>query len=420
MKKGWKRYLAILGPGLITGASDDDPSGISTYSIAGASAGYSMLWIALLTTPMMAVIQGMCARIGLVTGTGLATTMKRHLHPALLYPLCILVIVANTINAGADLEGMAAAARLVFGIDNIVWVLLFGGALIAVQVFLSYRHLTSVIKWMTLALFAYVITAFVVHPPWGLVLKHLVLPEVHFNASWLSTLMAVLGTTITPYLFFFQAALMVEEDKQQGKASEKSRKGATPQEIADTHLDVNAGMVFSNIVAFFIIVTTAATLGAHGKHDIQSAQDAARALEPLAGRFAGWLFALGMVGTGLLAIPALVGSSAYIATESLGFRRGLDRTPARAPQFYAVLVAGMLVAIVMGLLKIDPMGALFWCAVINGVVAVPILAVIVLFASNTRIMGRWASSLAARGWGWFTVGAMALAAILMFAFWGKT
>jgi NRAMP (natural resistance-associated macrophage protein)-like metal ion transporter len=420
MKTGWKRYLSILGPGLITGASDDDPSGISTYSIAGASAGYSMLWIALLTTPMMAVIQGMCARIGLVTGTGLATTMKRHLNVWVLYPLCILVIAANTINAGADLEGMAAAAQLVFGQNTILWVLLFGAALIAGQLFLNYRHLTSVIKWLTLALFAYVITAFIVHPPWGLVLRHLVLPEVHLSASWLSTLMAVLGTTITPYLFFFQAALMVEEDKQRGKSTEAARKGASPQEIADTHLDVNAGMLFSNAVAFFIIVATAATLGAHGRHDISSAADAAKALEPLAGRFAGGLFALGMVGTGLLAIPALVGSSAYIASESLGFRRGLDRTPQRAPQFYTVLVVGMLVAIVMGILKINPIGALFWCAVINGVVAVPILAVIVYFASDTRIMGRWASSLVARAWGWFTVGAMALAAVLMFAFWGKS
>lgn len=416
MKKGWKRYLAILGPGLITGASDDDPSGISTYSIAGASAGYSMLWIALLTTPMMAVIQGMCARIGLVTGTGLATTMKRHMHPAILYPLCILVIVANTINAGADLEGMAAAARLVFGMDNIVWVLLFGGALIAVQVFLSYRHLTSVIKWMTLALFAYVVTAFVVHPPWGLVLKHLVLPEVHFNASWLSTLMAVLGTTITPYLFFFQAALMVEEDKQKGKASETSRKGATAQEIADTHLDVNAGMVFSNIVAFFIIVTTAATLGAHGRHDIATAQQAAEALRPLAGRFAELLFTLGMVGTGILAVPVLAGSSAYIAAQTFRFREGLNEPPQRAPKFYGVVAAGIVIGIAMNLLKIDAIKALFWSAVLNGVAAVPLIAVIVWIAANPKIMGSWTSSMLARAWGWATFALMGAAALGMFYF----
>lgn len=419
MKTGLKRFLSILGPGLITGASDDDPSGISTYSIAGASAGYSMLWIVLLTTPMMAVIQGMCARIGLVTGTGLATTMKRHLSRWILYPLCIAVVAANTINAGADLEGMAAAAQLVLGLDRVLWVVAFGAILIVCQVYLSYHRLTSIIKWMTLALFAYVVTAFVVHPPWPLVLEHLAVPELRFQASWLTTVMAVLGTTITPYLFFFQSDLMVEEDKERGKTSEKARRGATPQEIADTHLDVNAGMIFSNLVAFFIIVTTAATLGAHGR-SIASAQDAARALEPLAGRFASWLFALGMVGTGLLAIPSLVASSAYVATESLGLRRGLSAKPARAPQFYAVLVAGMSIAILMGVFKIDPIGALFWSAVVNGVVAVPLLAVVVHFASLRRIMGRWTSSLAAKIWGWFTVGAMAAAAIVMFAFWGKS
>lgn len=420
MKSDWKRYLSILGPGLITGASDDDPSGISTYSIAGASAGYSMLWVVLLTTPMMAVIQGMCARIGIVTGTGLATTMRRHIKAQVLYPLCVAVILANTLNAGADLEGMAAAAQLVLGLDRILWVVLFGAILIACQVFLSYRRLSSVLKWMTLALFAYVATAFFVHPPWPLVLRHLVVPELHFDASWLATLMAVLGTTITPYLFFFQSDLMVEEDKAHGKTSEKSRKGATSLEIADTHLDVNSGMIFSNLVAFFIIVTTAATLGAHGRHNIETAADAARALTPLAGRFAAWLFALGMVGTGLLAIPSLVASSAYVATESLGFRQGLGATLARAPQFYGVLVAGMLVGILMGVFKVDPIGSLFWSAVINGVVAVPILAVIVFLAGDARIMGRRVSSVAARAWGWFTVAAMAAAAIAMFAFWGKS
>lgn len=420
MLNGLRRYLSKLGPGLITGASDDDPSGISTYSVAGASAGYSMLWVTLLTTPMMAVIQGMCARIGMVTGVGLSTTMRRRLPAWLLYPLGLSVIIANTINAGADLEGMGAAAQLVFGLPRIAWIVLFGAILIVIQVFLSYRLFASIVKWLTVALFAYVITAFVVHPPWAMVLRHLVVPEIHVNSAWLTTLVAVLGTTITPYLFFWQAALEVEEEKQIGRQSEKSRKGATKQEIKDVHADVNGGMIFSNLVAFFIIVTTASTLGAHGKHDIASAQDAARALAPLVGRFASWLFALGMVGTGLLAIPALVASSAYILVGSFGFRQGLDRKPARAPQFYGTLVAGMIVATIMGLLNIDPIGALFWCAVINGVVAVPILVVIVLFASDQRIMGEWTSSVAARIWGWVTVAAMAAAAIGMFAFWGKS
>jgi NRAMP (natural resistance-associated macrophage protein)-like metal ion transporter len=415
-----RRYLSKLGPGLITGASDDDPSGISTYSMAGATTGYTMLWVTLLTTPMMAVIQGMCARIAMVTGVGLSTTMRRRLPKWLLYPLGLSVILANTINAGADLQGMGAAAQLVFGLPRIAWIVVFGAILIVIQVFLSYKHFAAIVKWLTLALFAYVVTAFVVRPPWATVFRHLAVPEVHLGNGWLTTLVAVLGTTITPYLFFWQAALEIEEEKSHGRTSEKSRRGATAQEIKDSHADVNTGMIFSNVVAFFIIVTTAATLGAHGKHNITSAADAARALMPLAGQFASWLFALGMVGTGLLAIPALVASSAYVLVGSFGFRQGLDLKPTRAPQFYGTLVAGMIVAIVMGLFNVDPIGALFWCAVINGVVAVPILVVIVIFASDKRMMGEWTSSLTARIWGWGTVAAMAAAAIGMFVFWGKS
>jgi NRAMP (natural resistance-associated macrophage protein)-like metal ion transporter len=410
------RFFAALGPGLITGASDDDPSGISTYSIAGASTGLSLLWLVLLMTPMMAVIQGMCARIAMVEGVGLATVMRRRLPPWLLFGLCGSVIVANTINAAADVEGMAAAANLVFGLPLFVWTLLFGALLIFGMLFLSYRRFASTVKWLTLALFAYVITAFIVRPSWLHVLSRLFTVQIHIESAWLTTVVAVLGTTITPYLFFWQAALEIEEEIQQGETTERARKGATKREIADMHADVNTGMIFSNAVAFFIIVTTAVTLGMHGKHDIASAQDAARALQPLAGRFASLLFTLGMVGTGLLAVPALLGSSAYIAAESFGFRRGLDLKPKRAREFYAVLVAGILTAMAMALLRVNPIGALFYSAVINGVVAVPLVVAIVLFASNRAAMGRWHASIAARAWGWFTVAAMTLAAIGMFAF----
>ena len=275
-------------------------------------------------------------------------------------------------------------------------------------------------KWLTLALFAYIVTAFVVHPPWGRCFVTSFYPRSIFRTIWLSTLVAVLGTTITPYLFFWQAALEVEEEEQEGRVTEKARHGATKEEIGDMHLDVNSGMLFSNLVAFFIIVTTAATLGAHGFHQITSAQDAARALEPLAGRFAAWLFTAGMIGTGLLAIPAFTGSSAYILSDAFGFREGLDEKPSRAPQFYAILILGMLVAMTIGFLRIDPIPALFWSAVINGVVAVPLLAAIVVLASDRKVMGRWISSVLARAWGWATVGAMALAAIAMFVFWGKS
>jgi NRAMP (natural resistance-associated macrophage protein)-like metal ion transporter len=378
-----------------------------------------MLWVVLLTTPMMAVVQGMCARIAMVSGVGLGAAMRRRLPRWVVAPLGLSVIVANTINAGADLEGMSAAAQLLFKQSNLLWIGLFGALLIFIQVRLSFRRFAAVVKWLTLALFAYVVTAFVVHPPWGTVFRHLVLPELHFNSAWLTTLVAVLGTTITPYLFFWQAALEVEEEEQMGRKTESERRGATAEEIAGMHLDVNTGMIYSNAVAFFIIVTTAATLGAHGLHQITSAQDAARALEPLAGRFAAWLFAFGMIGTGLLAIPAFTASSAYILSEAFGFREGLDEKPSQAPQFYAVLVLGMLVAMAMGFLRIDPIGALFWSAVINGVVAVPLLAAIVTLAGDPRIMQNWVSSLTARVWGWATVAAMALAAVGMFAFWGK-
>ena len=414
-----KKLLSVLGPGLITGASDDDPSGISTYGIAGASTGYSMLWVILLTTPMMSVIQGMCARIAMVSGVGLAKVMRRRFPRWIVAPLAIAVIVANTINAGADLEGMSAAARLLFGQPNLLWIALFGGMLIVMQVYLSFHRFASVVKWLTLALFSYIVTAFVVRPPWGTVFRHLVLPEIHLHAIWLSTLVAVLGTTITPYLFFWQAALEVEEEEEEGRVTEEQRRGATREEIDDMHIDVNFGMIFSNLVAFFIIVTTAATLGAHGFHQITTAQDAARALEPLAGRFASWLFAAGMIGTGLLAIPAFTGSSAYILSDAFGFREGLNEKPSKAPQFYAILILGMLVAMAIGFLKIDPIPALFWSAVINGIVAVPLLAAIVFLASDRRVMGRWVSSTLARAWGWGTVVAMGVAAIAMFVFWGN-
>ncbi|HTX59035.1 MAG TPA: divalent metal cation transporter [Verrucomicrobiae bacterium] len=416
----WKRWLAILGPGLITGASDDDPSGISTYSIAGASAGFSMLWVALLSTPMMAVVQGMCARIALVSGSGLARVMVKRLPLWLMLPLAIAVVAANTLNAGADLEGMAASANMVFGFPDALWVLFFGTLLTVLQIAFHFKTIASVLKWMTVVLFAYVVTAFVVKPDWIEVLRRSVLPEIHPNVAWLTTLMAVLGTTITPYLFFWQADLEIEEEKASGNHSVLLRKSAGPKTIADMHLDVNAGMIFSNLVAFFIIVATAATLYAHGERNIATAQDAARALEPLAGRFAYLLFTLGMVGTGLLAIPALVGSSAYVAAETLNWHRGLNLPLRRAHGFYGALVLGTIVAMIFALVHADPIAALFWCAVINGIVAVPLLAVIVAFAGSEKLMGKWRSSPLALAWGWFTVAAMALVALSIFVFWGKS
>jgi NRAMP (natural resistance-associated macrophage protein)-like metal ion transporter len=409
-------FFRALGPGLITGAADDDPSGISTYSVAGATTGYSMLWLTLISTPMMAVIQGMCARISMVTGEGLAALMRKRLPQPVAYALAALVIVANTFNVGADIGGMAAAAKLLAPIPVEAWVIFFGLALIAAQVWLSYGMIAGVFKWLTLVLFAYIITAFIVHPPWPQVLLSFVTPTVYFKSQWLSTMVGVLGTTITPYLFFWQSTLMVEEEKKAGHASIASRRGTDEQSIKDAHTDINAGMIYSNIVAAFIVVTTAATLGAHGKHDIATAQDAAQALRPLAGNFAALLFTLGMVGTGVLAVPVLATSSAYVAAETFSFREGLSEKPRRAKQFYGVIIAGIIIGVAMDLLKIDPIKALFWSAILNGIAAVPLIAVIVWLASNKSIMHKWQSSRVAIAWGWFSVALMGAATVGMFYF----
>ncbi len=412
--------MRVLGPGLISGASDDDPSGISTYSVAGATTGYSMLWLALITTPMMAVVQGMSARIGLVSGIGLMGVIRKVCPLWLAYALATIVIVANTFNVGADIAGMAASAQLVWHLPFLFWVLFFGVVLLSAQVFLPYRTLANTLKWLTISLFAYVVTAFVVHAPWPEILKRTVTPEIHFSASWLTTMVGVLGTTITPYLFFWQSDLEVEEEKSAGRTTIAQRKGATDQEIKDAHLDVNIGMLFSNLVMFFIIVTCATTLFTAHKN-IQTAQDAAEALRPLAGNLAYLLFTLGMVGTGMLGVPALAGSSAFVAAEMFAFRRmGLCETAKSAPKFYAIIAAGMLAGIVMNVIHVDPIKALFWSAVLNGVAAVPILIVMTVIANKKSIMGKWTNSRLANAWALLTIVLMSGAAIGMFAFWGKS
>jgi NRAMP (natural resistance-associated macrophage protein)-like metal ion transporter len=410
------RFVGALGPGLVTGAADDDPSGISTYSVAGATTGYSMLWLTLISTPMMSVIQGMCARISMVNGEGVAALMRKRLPSWLAYGLAALVIVANTFNLGADIGGMAASTRLIIPVPVDALVFLFGVGLIAAQTWLSYATISRVFKWLTTALFAYIVTAFIVRPPWGLVVLHFAVPHVQFETGWLSTMVGVLGTTITPYLFYWQSSLMVEEDKRAGKSTIAARRGTSKREVSTMHADVNTGMIYSNLVAFFIIVTTAATLGAHGRRDITTAQQAAEALRPLAGPFAEVLFALGMIGTGMLAVPVLAGSSAYVAAQTFKFREGLDEPVRRAPRFYGIIAAGILIGIAMNLLHVDAIKALFWCAVLNGVAAVPLIAVIVSFASSRRIMGEWRSSAGARVWGWATFVLMAGAVAGMFYF----
>ncbi|HEX3671577.1 MAG TPA: divalent metal cation transporter [Candidatus Cybelea sp.] len=410
------RFFANLGPGLITGAADDDPSGISTYSVAGASTGFSMLWLALISTPMMAVIQGMCARISMVSGEGLAAVMRKRLPLPLAYALAGLVIVANTFNVGADIGGMADATRLVVPIPVDALVFLFGIGLIALQFWLTYATIAKIFKWLTLALFAYIVTAFIVRPPWFHVLLSFAIPHVQFNSQWLSTMVGVLGTTITPYLFYWQASLMVEEEREAGRTSIAARRGTDAKSINRMHADVDTGMIYSNLVAFFIIVTTASTLYAHGKTNIATAQDAALALRPLAGRFAELLFALGMVGTGILAVPVLATSSAYVTAQTFRLREGLGQPLHRAPYFYGVIASGILVGIAMNLLHVDAIKALFWSAVLNGVAAVPLIAAIVFLASSRSLLGEWTSSPLARVWGWGTVALMGAATAGMFYF----
>jgi NRAMP (natural resistance-associated macrophage protein)-like metal ion transporter len=411
-----RAFFANLGPGLITGAADDDPSGISTYSVAGATTGYSMLWLTLISTPMMSVIQGMCARISMVTGEGVAAVMRKRLPIALAYGLAGLVIVANTFNLGADIGGMADAAHLVVPVPPDALVFLFGIALIAAQIWLPYARIANLFKWLTLVLFAYVVTAFVVRPSWGHVLLSFAVPRVHFGSAWLSTMVGVLGTTITPYLFYWQSSLMVEEDKAAGNTTIAARRGTDTASVRNMHADVNTGMIYSNLVAFFIIVTTASTLGAHGETHIATAQQAAQALRPLAGPFAELLFAVGMVGTGILAVPVLAASSAYVAAQTFRFREGLGEPLHRAPRFYAIIAVGVLIGIAMNLLRVDAIKALFWAAVLNGIAAVPLIAVIVWLASDRSIVGQWRSSRLAQAWGWGTFGLMSAATAGMFYF----
>ncbi len=407
------RYVRALGPGVITGASDDDPSGISTYSIAGASAGYSMLWVAFLTTPMMAAVQGVCARVGATTGGGLMRALAGSMPRPVAIALAALVLFANTLNVGADIDGMAASAHMLLPAPLPFWILLFAGTIILAEVFFSYRRFAQIVKWLCTSLLAYVITAFIVHPPWKLILLSTLLPHFVWKADWLTTLMGVLGTTITPYLFFWQASMTGEERLDAAPAGVSAPTGGI---IRDLHADVNSGAVYSNLIMFFIIVTSAATIGAHGG-TIATAQDAALALRPLAGDLAYALFAAGIIGTGLLAVPVIAGSSGYMIAELLGFREGLHQKLRQAPGFYGVILLGIVIGTAMALLRVDPIKALFWSAVCNGVAAVPLIYAIIRIARDARLLDKWVASRLAMAWLWLTFALMLVAAIAMFVSW---
>jgi NRAMP (natural resistance-associated macrophage protein)-like metal ion transporter len=409
------RLLDRLGPGLITGASDDDPSGIATYSQIGAQFGYTLSWTMLFSLPLMAAIQEISARIGRVTGRGIAGNLCRHYPRPLLYIIVALLIVANTINIGADLGAMADATKLLIGGNSIVYLLAYGVLCVWMQIFLRYAHYVSVLKYLTLSLFTYFATTLVVAIPWGEVAHGLFIPTLTRDAALWTSIVAILGTTISPYLFFWQASQEVEEI---GASPRRDPLKLAPHQAESAFqrikLDTYLGMLLSNLVALAIIVTTAATLHASGVKDIQTSAQAAEALKPVAGEFAFAVFTLGILGTGLLAVPVLAGSAAYGVGEALRWPTGLSRKPREARAFYLTLSIATLVGVGMNFFAIDPIRALFWSAVLNGVVAAPVMALMMGMTANRAVMGEFIITGSLRIVGWLATLAMA-AAVLGFA-----
>jgi NRAMP (natural resistance-associated macrophage protein)-like metal ion transporter len=403
-----KRFLKLLGPGLITGAADDDPSGIATYSIAGASLGFATLWTALVTLPLMSVVQFLCAKIGMVSGMGLAGVLRNYYSRWLLYPAVFLLLVANTLNAGTDIGAIAAALNLLIPVPIAFMIVPVALLIVALQFWGSYRLIARVFKWLTLTLFAYIGAAFLARPNWREVIRATFIPQFTFDKTYLMTLVAILGTTISPYLFFWQASAVVEEEISMGRKTLEERQGATFAELRNATLDTDVGMFICNLVFYFVIVAAAATLHAHAQTGIQSATDAAQALEPLAGSAAKYLFAFGLIGVGFLAVPVLTGSAAYAVAETFGWECKLDDKPHEAKYFYAVIAASTLIGMLINFVGINPMSALFWTAVINGLVSPPLLIVIMLVSNNKKVMGDKVNGVGTNIVGW-------AAAVVMFA-----
>jgi len=408
------RLLGILGPGLITGASDDDPSGIATYSQAGAQFGFGLTWTLLFSYPLMSVVQEISARIGRTTGGGIAGNMRRYYPNWLLQSVVVLLLIANIINIGADLGAMGDALKLIIGGPHLAYVIMFGVVSVVLQIFLKYSRYVSVLKWLTLSLFAYFGTVLVVHVPWGEVAHGLFIPKFAQDAGFWTSVVAILGTTISPYLFFWQASQEVEDQK--AKPERKPLKKAPEQAtnaIERIRLDTYIGMAFSNLVALAIMITAGATLHASGVTDIQSTSQAAEALKPVAGAFAFAIFALGVIGTGLLAIPVLAGSAGYAMGEARKWPTGLDRKPLEAKAFYVTIAIATLLGACLNFTPVNPIKALYWSAVVNGVVAVPVMAVMMLMTARGDIMGKATIPLGMRIVGWVATAVMAVAAIVM-------
>jgi Mn2+/Fe2+ NRAMP family transporter len=409
--------LQILGPGLITGASDDDPSGIGTYSQVGSQFGFGLLWTALFTFPLMSAVQELCARIALQTGVGLGVSLRRKFPTGLVGIAILGLLVANTFNVGADLGAVAAGGQLLSrGALPALWLVVPVALLIiGMQVFATYATIFKIFKWLTLALFAYVITAFFAHPPLLEVVKATFIPHFELSKDFLMALVAVLGTTISPYLFFWQASSEVDELTAAGATTEAGRRGLNKSELHAARVDIMVGMAFSNLVMYFILLTSAAVLHAHGKTGVQTADQAAAALAPLAGPFAFVVFSVGMIGAGLLAIPILSGSASYAAKEFLGLRGNLASKPRYRPTFYVMLALATLVGVILNFVHLDPIRALFIAAVINGVMAPPLLVLIVLLGADRQVMKQHASGKLSLSLTGIATVFMALAATAMFA-----
>jgi NRAMP (natural resistance-associated macrophage protein)-like metal ion transporter len=401
--KKTREYWNVLGPGLTTGAADDDPSGIATYSQAGAKYGFQLLWLSVITFPLMAVVQEMCARIGMVTGRGLAGNIRVHFSRRVLYLCTVMLFAANAFNIGADLGAMAKGAQLLRPHMNFS-LLVIGFAVLSVllQIYLPYARYAHYLKWLALVLLAYVASALMSHLHWGTVLHHAITPSISWSKDQLLLICAILGTTISPYLFFWQTSQEVETEIMDGETSIESRKeGVNQEHIKSMRIDVWSGMFLSNIVMFFIIAACGALLFSNGVTNITSAAQAAEALRPFAGNSTYWLFAIGIIGTGLLAIPVLAGSSSYAAAESFKWREGLYRKFNQAHAFYGILILSVIVGLGINFLGIDPIKALIYSAVANGIVAPLVLALIVIISSNKSIMGEWVNkkSVTRLGWG---------------------
>jgi len=407
-------FFRELGPGLITGAADDDPSGIATYSQAGAAFGYGLLWTALITLPLMAAVQQMCARIGIVTKSGLASVLRKHYSRWVLWFACLLLLIGNTINIAADLGGMAAAGTLLTGIPAGWFVPVFTLLILGLLIYASYEVMTRIFKWMTLVLFAYVFAAFLAHPDWWHVLRGTLWPDLKLTKNAMLTFVALLGTTISPYLFFWQAAQNAEQEEHRDTRSRHRR--PLQRELRAAGQDVNMGMFISNIIMYFIILTAGATLNRAGITDVQTANQAANALKPIAGPLASWLFSFGIIGTGMLGVPVLAGSAAYVVAEAASWKRGMDETVHTASHFYGVIGLAMLVGMGLAFGKANAIKLLFLSAVANGLLAPPLIVIILVVCNNHQIMHQYKNGRTLNILGIAAALLMTVAAVGMFVF----